>query len=441
MKTKSRGIVEKGQRSYVVISYSLSLLTILVLLFPLLWAFSSSIKDPISLYTFPPKWIPPQPQSLTINLDYSATGVIDRSDAEKDGLKAMWYSWKKYQNLPIGQIEVRGIFNGSRVYEMKMKSYQFISGKAYIMPTEAYSLEMMNTKYKKIMDSTYTDIQWHGFEGSLPQETEITEVPENSSLSSQIVSYLNGKDFLIGKLQYVKQRGDWIRIFDTYLAVLLANSLTTSSYTLMSGMINSAFVTFVSIISQLLMGGTAAYALAKLLSRKWANRFSLFFVATIMIPEIAVLVPLYLVTKTLGLTNSLWGVILPHASWGIVIYMFRGFFEQLPDEVIQAARIDGAGEWRIFRSIVVRMSFPIFTIISIMTFIAVWNEFLWPLVLLRDETLYTLTLVLNAKASMSTVSPNTLMAMLLLSAIPLIIVFATCQKLIEKGVSWTGVKG
>ena len=154
------------------------------------------------------------------------------------------------------------------------------------------------------------------------------------------------------------------------------------------------------------------------------------------------MIPLYLTMNQLHLVDTLWAIILPHTAWGIVIFLFKGFFDQLPRELIQAARVDGASEFRTFYQIVIPMSVPIFTVVSVLTFLPVWNEFLWPLVVARSSANWTLTVALNnLQNQASIVSENMLMASGVISMIPLLIVFITCQKLIEKGASFTGVKG
>jgi len=436
MKPEKTRMREKGSGSFAIIAYGVTILCILLSLVPLAWALSSSLKDSISLFAVPPKWIPPQPQAVEIVLDYEEANLQDRAGLERDALKALWFAWKKHQNEPIGSIAVYGASEGRWIYTATMKSYEFHAGKNTILPTQLFTDQIMKAKHPVIMEKGFSHIVWHGAESDL-------SLPERSgssgALANDIGAFLAGSDFLEGKPISIVQTGDWSRVFDNYVAVVKASTLYEGSTTVWTYLYNSAFVTAMSILSQLLLGGMTAYAITKMMSGKWSARFTLFFVATIFIPEIAVIVPLYLVIEKLNLTNNLWGVILPHTSWGLVIFIFKGFFEQIPDELLHAARIDGSGEWRIFRSVVVPMSIPVFTVVAVLTFMPVWNEFLWPLVVLRDDHLWTFSVFMNSRTDMF-VSNHT-MAMLLIATVPLVLVFATCQKLIEQGVRWSGVKG
>ncbi|GBF72541.1 carbohydrate ABC transporter permease [Paenibacillus sp. 598K] len=457
-------IREKGQFSFNAIVYGMTVLFIVLALVPLLWALSSSLKDSLSLFRLPPQWIPDRPQSITIILDYSAYGSLERDQLGRDAMKATWFAWKKHQHDPIGEIIVQGVTGGEHLYQANTKSYQFNAGMKRILPTMAFTDALMEVKYPLILEQGYSTVTFYadaGASGEAPSQATAAggepsmeasaRLDERASIahtrsgrvsgeqSERIAAFFDETDFLTGQVVSIQQAGDWTRVFDNYLAVLKQEQLTGNSVTVWTHLYNSMFVTGMSILSQLLLGGLTAYALAKMISAKWSARLTAFFVATIFIPEIAVIVPLYLVMEKLSLTNTLWGVILPHTSWGIVIFMFKGFFEQLPNELLQAARMDGAGEWTIFRRIAVPMSIPIFTVVAVMTFLPVWNEFLWPLVILRDDSLYTFSVFMHTRNITS--ENHVTMAMMIIATVPLILVFAACQRMIEKGVSWSGVKG
>ncbi|MDG0789430.1 carbohydrate ABC transporter permease [Cohnella ginsengisoli] len=160
-----------------------------------------------------------------------------------------------------------------------------------------------------------------------------------------------------------------------------------------------------------------------------------------MIPDISLLLPLYLLMKDLNLVNSLWAIILPHSAWGIIIFLFKGFFDQISKELLQAARVDGASEFRTFLQIVVPLSVPIFAAVSVLTFIPVWNEFVWPLVVNNLPKYWTFTVALNDLQNQSNVQQNMIMASSFISMIPLLVIFVFAQKYIEKGVAFSGVKG
>jgi ABC-type glycerol-3-phosphate transport system permease component len=245
-----------------------------------------------------------------------------------------------------------------------------------------------------------------------------------------------------GKVTSITDQAAWSHMFDSYLSLNKVAQDTAGSLGFFKYFLNSGIVTLSTVAIQLVLGGLAGYALSHLIqSRKWQFIWLMFFLGTIMIPGISLILPLYLLMKDLGLINSLLAVILPHSAWGIVIFLFKGFFDQLPKELMQAARVDGASELRTFSQIVIPMSIPTFTTVGVLTFIPVWNEFVWPLVVNNLPQYWTFTVALNDLQNKTFVQQNMVMASSLLSMIPLFVIFIVSQKYIEKGVAFSGVKG
>lgn len=433
---KSNRIHEKGRTSLQIIAYIVTYTSILLLLIPFVWMFSSSMKDSFSIRSYPPNWLPKQPQTVTIYYAYDQE-LGAKQDYELEAMKATWYAWKKMRQAEIGEIVVYGIFKGETAYKSTTRAYQFRVGEIEVIAAQQFTEANMARKLPIIQQRGYSKFVWYGEDGAGTQ-AEKTDGGSKSDIAVSIEQFLQEADFMHGELIGVSQHGDWKRVADQYIALWMRSS---SSFSFHLYMMNSFIVTGGSIVLQLLVGGLAGYALSRLISERWSKRLLLYFVATIMIPEMAILVPLYLTIEKLGLVNTLWGIILPHSAWGIVIFLFKGFFDQLSGELLQAARIDGAKEWRVFRSIVVPMSIPIFTIVAVMSFVAVWNELLWPMVVARQEAAWTFTVALNELQMRPGIELNMLMASMVISTIPLLIIFMTCQRLIEKAVSWTGVKG
>lgn len=217
---------------------------------------------------------------------------------------------------------------------------------------------------------------------------------------------------------------------------------------------NSAIYAAGVIISQLIVSALAGYALSRLWSRSAAYVLELFFLATLMLPAFLLFLPLFLMMRNfpfsaipfiavelsgVNLVNTFWGLILPHTAWAFSIMLFRGFFDQIPDELFQAARIDGSSEWSIFWRIVFPLSGPIFATMAIFTFTAVWGEFVWPyLVVSGDQRMWTLSIGLFRSIG-SDVQRS--MAIALISAIPTLSIFVFFQRYLVRGIVMTGTKG
>jgi ABC-type glycerol-3-phosphate transport system permease component len=222
---------------------------------------------------------------------------------------------------------------------------------------------------------------------------------------------------------------------------------------------NSLVYAFGVIVLQLSVSALAGYALSRLWPRKLAYWLELFFLATMMLPAILLFLPLFLMMQNfplptipftsiklpgVNLMNTYWSMFLPHAAWAFSILLFRGFFDQLPDELFQAARIDGATELKIFTGIVFPLSGPVYATMTIFTFMAIWAEFLWPYLVANKQFMWTLSIGLfsaSGAGGSSGGDPRMSMSMALIAAIPPLFIFAFFQRYLVRGIAMTGLKG
>ncbi len=219
--------------------------------------------------------------------------------------------------------------------------------------------------------------------------------------------------------------------FDSYLR--LFRDLDFGTY-----LVNTVVVVLISFVGLLLMA-MAGYAFAKFHFRGKKVMFAL-VLATMMIPIQVTMIPTYLLLNSVKLTNTLVGIALPALVSAFAIFLFRQFMTTIPDDVLEAARLDGANEARIFRSIVIPMSKPIFAVQAVLTFIAGWNSFLWPLIIANDEEKYTLAVGLALLNKQLSVNPPLQMAGASLMVVPILVVFAIFQKYIVQGFTMSGLK-
>lgn len=202
---------------------------------------------------------------------------------------------------------------------------------------------------------------------------------------------------------------------------------------------NSVFITVIATLITLLFNAMAAFALSKY---RFVGRDAVFLliVSTLMIPPTIILVPNFLVISTLGLLNSLWGVIWPAVATPTGVFLLRQYMLTIPDELIDAARMDHASEWRIFWRIVLPLSAPALAVLAIFSVMWRWNDFLWPLIVLSRSENFTLQLALNAFQGELTTQWNYLLAMTVITLLPVTAVFAFLQKHITTGIAAAGVK-
>jgi alpha-1,4-digalacturonate transport system permease protein len=204
-------------------------------------------------------------------------------------------------------------------------------------------------------------------------------------------------------------------------------------------LMNSVMVTIAATALTLLINSMAAYALAKF---NFRGRNVLFVVtlATIMIPLQVILLPVYQVAASLGLVNSLWGLIIPPAATPTGVFLLRQYMLTLPDEVIEAARIDGAGEFAIFWRIILPLSRPALAVVAIFSVIWRWNDFLWPLIIAQDESKQTLPVAIARFASQQSIPFNQILAVSVVTIIPIVVMFLFLQRHIISGLAKGAIK-
>jgi alpha-1,4-digalacturonate transport system permease protein len=202
---------------------------------------------------------------------------------------------------------------------------------------------------------------------------------------------------------------------------------------------NSVVVTVISTIITLLINSMAAFGLSKY---QFRGRNLIFFVilSTLMVPVSVILIPAFLVIAEVGWINSLWGIIIPGAATPTGVFLLRQYMLTIPDELLDSARVDGASEWRIYWQVVLPLAGPALAVLAIFSVMWRWNDFLWPLIVLSRSELFTLQVGLNAFQGELNTQWNYILAMTVLTLLPITVVFALLQRYITTGIATTGMK-
>jgi len=217
--------------------------------------------------------------------------------------------------------------------------------------------------------------------------------------------------------------------------------------------LNSSYLAIMGVIFNLFFGSLAGYAFAKLKFRCKDQIFKT-LLASLMVPGIITLIPSYIILKHFpliggnnlfgqggnGFINSFWGVILPGAAGAFAIFFMRQFFLTLPDDLGEAARIEGAGEFTIFWKIYLPLSKPALAALGILTFQSGWNLFLWPLIVLNDSNKWTVQIGLQAFSFNHATQYGPMMAASVVASIPVLGVFIFAQKYFIQGIAFSGIK-
>jgi alpha-1,4-digalacturonate transport system permease protein len=202
---------------------------------------------------------------------------------------------------------------------------------------------------------------------------------------------------------------------------------------------NSIIVTVAATVITLVINSMAAFALAKYEFRGRTTIFVL-ILSTLMIPISVILVPVFLVITDIGWANNLWGVIIPGAATPTGVFLLRQYMLTIPDELLHSARIDGATEWRVYWQIVLPLAAPALAVLAIFSVMWRWNDFLWPLIVLSRSELFTLQVGLASFQGELNVQWHYVLAMTVMTLLPITLVFAVLQRFITTGIATTGMK-
>ena len=205
-------------------------------------------------------------------------------------------------------------------------------------------------------------------------------------------------------------------------------------------LINTVFMAVASMILTCITSAMAGYALAK---KRFVGRSILFtlIVCAMALPKQVILIPLLREMSALNLYNTIWAVIFPIVGWPFGVFLMKQFSESIPTEILEAARVDGAGEARTFLTVVLPMIKPGIGALAIFTFVNTWNDFLGPLIYLTKTELKTIQIGLRMFITQYSAEYGLIMAASVVALIPVLIVFLSLQKYFVQGVASTGIKG
>ena len=204
--------------------------------------------------------------------------------------------------------------------------------------------------------------------------------------------------------------------------------------------VNTTIVTVVVVIGNLILCSLAGYAFARI--RFFGRDVAFVLVlATLMVPFQVIIIPEFLIVRSLGMIDTLGALILPNLAGAFGIFLLRQFFRTLPIELEEAARIDGCSRLGVLVKIVLPLSGPALATLAVVTFLWTWNDFLWPLIVLYNQNNYTLQLGLATFQGAHQSTTNLLMAVNVLSMLPILLLFFLAQRYFVRGIATSGLKG
>lgn len=237
------------------------------------------------------------------------------------------------------------------------------------------------------------------------------------------------KDVFVFPIQWIPENPRWRNYIDIWTKIPLSTFV-----------FNTAKLTIIVTFLQLLTSSFAAYAFAKL-KFKHSNLLFMAYIATIAMPWQVYMVPQFIMMRSFHLNDTHLAIICLQAFSAFGVFMMRQFYQGIPDELCEAARIDGMNEYQIWYKVMLPLSKPALSTLTIFTFVATWNDFLGPMIYLKTESKKTLQIGLRMFISQYSSEYGLIMAASVLSLIPVLVVFLSLQKYFVEGIAATGVKG
>lgn len=237
------------------------------------------------------------------------------------------------------------------------------------------------------------------------------------------------KDVFTFPIQWIPKSPRWRNYLDIWTKIPLLTFVT-----------NTLKLTIIVTILQLLTSSFAAYAFAKL-DFKNKNILFLAYIATIAVPWQVYMVPQFMMMRSFGLNDTHLAIICLQAFSAFGVFMMRQFYQSIPDELCEAARIDGMSEYKIYAKIMLPLSKPALSTLLIFTFVGTWNDFLGPMIYLKTEAKKTLQIGLRMFISQYSSEYGLIMAASVISLIPVLIIFLSLQRYFVEGIASTGIKG
>lgn len=427
----------KADLSLRIVAYAFTVIFLLALLFPIYWLFTTSTKDVRQAYETPPELFPTMPYVYELNME--APEGYTAEDFREDSAYLSWMVSVESVNRRSAGVKVVAVRGGRIIHTCFLSAADYKLYKTDLFPGNV-SANIVNRNMDKILalmdDKGMFDlninkrfVSHRGNDYSAAVAEDVERVTGEANIKAAFLSVGTKKSF-IGMFSNFKVA--WLRF-------------ESNGYTFFKFVENSLIVSVAAVLLQWLLSGMFAYALARLVSGLWSRILMVMALLTMMLPSIVIILPLYGMIEQWQLKNNLLAIILPAVPSAMNVFLFKNFFEGIPKDLSEAARVDGAGELRIFGQLYIPLSVPIFSVVTMLTFTGAWNEFFWPSLVLTQEPYMTLPIIINAlmnaPGSSGLKDYPMSMAMSIIAAVPIFIVFLVFQKYLTKGLIFTGLKG
>lgn len=437
----------KSERRLKIVAVAVSLLFAALMLYPMIFAVSSAMKDNSKIYEVPPKLLPDDANSLSVVLDYSGDNGSEEELKNKimqDSVLTMMGISYKMPDDSIMEIKVYGTKDDKTIYYSRAHQMKLQMEKDYgIYKGTAIKKEVLlhDDRYVRVCDSIGYEFDINGISKQPPKEL-------GNQFEEKVSKLLEEKYQTAGQLVSV---GDEVKnllnleSFKYYLqmpAYIYPESETIQHFGFMTFVMNSIIVIGFAMVAQVLLCSVCAFVISRKLSERAGKFVLLFFMGGMMVPFASIMLPQLIMYKQIGAYNNYLALLLPFLyPYGFYVYLYKGFFDQIPGSYFEAAELDGAGSLYLYSKICMPLSKPIISLVALQTFIGNWNDFFWAWLVTEDQKLWTLNVALYNISNNVATKQNALMGLAVVTITPVILLSILFSKQLKQSIVASGVKG
>ena len=362
----------------------------------------------------------------------------------QDNVLAMFGTNFKLADQSIMEIQVYGTKDGktlfhSRAHQMKLQ----MECDYGIYKRTAIKKEILlhDDRYIRACESI-------GYEFDADGIDKKVEEGLGNNFTEQVSSVLNEKYQTVGKLVSVGDKTKNLlnlESFKYYLdmpAYIYPQSERIVKMGFMTFVINSVIVIGFAMVAQVILCSVCAFVISRQLSKRTGKFVLMFFLGGMMVPFASIMLPQLIMYKEMGAYNNYAALLLPFLyPYGFYVYLYKGFFDQIPGSYFEAAALDGAGSWYLYSRICMPLSKPIISLIALQTFIGNWNDFFWAWLVTEDQNLWTLNVALYNISNNAGTKQNALMGLAVVTITPVILLSILFSRQLKQSIVASGVKG
>ncbi|CCZ61486.1 carbohydrate ABC transporter permease [Hungatella hathewayi] len=446
---KQTGIKAGGSTiSLKIAAYAVSIFFAVVILYPLLYIAATSMKDSKKLYELPPRLLPYAANSVTFELDYSRVPEDQLLEAmRQDQILTGFLTIYEMDEDSVFEVRLVGTRDGVPVFQSRAHrgalELQRDAG-IYSHATMEPKVLLNPKRWEKASD--FLGYQYDP--AGIPKGDQFRIKNTGEELASRIQAVFQEKYELHGALTAITSHKNNLLLLESFSyyfqlpSVMYSKNELVSRYSFLIFIMNTALVITWAIVTQVVLCGITAFPISRLLPKKLSGIMLFFFLGSTMIPFISIMIPQFTMFQRLGFYNNYRALLMPFLlPYGFYIYLYKGFFDQLPQSLFDAARIDGAGNWYSFVKICMPLSKPIISLIALQTFLANWNDFFWAWLVTEKQSLWTLNVALYNISKNQFIKMNFIMGLSLLSILPVMLLTIIFSSQIKKSIISSGIKG